>query len=128
MPDIHARKIFTERRKELRKNSTSQELLLWQQVRNRKVGVRFYRQHSIGPYITDFYCAEKRLVIEIDGNQHLGNKEYDKERTIYLENLNYTVLRFWNSDIDKNIIEVVERIKKVITRQSGQKPCWPQPS
>ncbi|MCC2631153.1 MAG: uncharacterized protein K0S38_962 [Candidatus Paceibacter sp.] len=115
MPNIHTRKDFTERRKELRRNSTPEELILWQQVRNKKLGFRFERQHSIGPYIVDFYCPKKKLIIELDGSQHLENKEYDETRTDYLETQGYKVLRFWNNEVNQNIIEVVEIIKNHIT-------------
>ncbi len=108
---IHTRKVFNERRKELRRNSTPQEQLLWKIIRNKKLGVRFERQHSIGPYIVDFYCPEKKLIIEIDGNQHLNNKEYDVERSRYLEHLGYVVLRFWNNDIDKYLDKVLTQIR-----------------
>lgn len=114
MPNLHNRQLFNNRRKELRKNSTYEENLLWHNLRRNKLGYKFYRQHSIGQYILDFYCAAKRIVIEIDGQQHLENKEYDKERTLYLESLGYKVLRFWNGEINTNLKHVLEKIRSVL--------------
>ncbi|NQU99708.1 MAG: endonuclease domain-containing protein, partial [Parcubacteria group bacterium] len=74
-------------------------------------GYKFRRQHSIGKYIVDFYCPKKRLIIELDGSQHIDNKQHDKERDNYLSNFNYSVLRFYNSDINNNIEGVVLKIK-----------------
>lgn len=103
---------FKDRRKDLRKNSTPQEIILWARLRRDQLGVTFRRQHSIGPYIADFYCAEKKLVIEIDGNQHLENKEYDAERTNYFNVLGIRELRFWNNEVNTNIEGVVMRIEE----------------
>jgi very-short-patch-repair endonuclease len=66
----------------------------------------------VGPYILDFYCAEKRIGIELDGFQHLENKDYDKERDNYLLMNDIKILRFWNSEISGNIDEVLNKIKK----------------
>lgn len=71
---------------------------------------KFKRQHSIGHFIADFYCAEKKLVIELDGSQHLDNVEYDRERGDYFESLNIKVIRFWNNEVNKNIEGVVRKI------------------
>jgi len=69
------------RRQELRKNQTEAEDILWQNIRNRKINsLKFYRQYGIGPYILDFFCAEVRLAIELDGEQHKDAVEYDQER------------------------------------------------
>ncbi len=101
--------------RELRKNMTSQEQKLWKILKNKSFyGYRFRRQYPIGSYIVDFICREKKLVIEIDGGQHNQNDdiEYDKKRTIYLNSLGYKVIRFWNNDIDKNIVGVYEELKR----------------
>jgi very-short-patch-repair endonuclease len=100
---------FKDRRKELRKRSTPEEHLLWAKLRAGQLGYKFRRQHSIGPYIADFYCSEKKLIIELDGNQHLDNKGYDLERTNYFESLDIKVLRFWNDEIN-NIEKIISRI------------------
>ncbi|MFA6586279.1 MAG: endonuclease domain-containing protein [Candidatus Paceibacterota bacterium] len=102
------------RRRELRKKQTKQEEILWQCIRNRKLGVKFKRQYSIGGYVLDFYCPEIKLAIEIDGIQHSKKEEvlYDQERTEYLEILGCKVLRFKNLELENNLGKVLLRIKK----------------
>lgn len=88
---------------------------MWKILRNSNMNnIKFRRQYPIGNYIADFVCIEKMLIIEIDGGQHNqdADKQYDTERTKYLENRGFKVLRFWNSDINKNISGVYEEIKK----------------
>jgi very-short-patch-repair endonuclease len=101
-------------RQELRRKSTPQEIILWSRLRNNQLGYKFRRQHSIGKYIVDFYCPEKRLIIEIDGSQHIDS-EYDKERDRYLKNLGFKVLRFWDNDINNNLagvlLKIIENLK-----------------
>lgn len=79
---------------ELRKESTSAEKRLWARLRNNQLGVNFRRQHAIGNYIPDFCSPKAKLIIELDGSQHLEQEEYDKERTEYLESQGYKVIRF----------------------------------
>ena len=98
-------------RKYLRNNSTPYETKLWNELRNKKLGYKFRRQHGIGNYIVDLYCSKKKLAIEIDGNEHLNNKEYDRERTESFKVLGVKVLRFWNSEVDKNLEEILFKIK-----------------
>lgn len=101
------------RRKILRYNQTIAENTLWMKLRSRQIlGNKFYRQYSIGPYITDFYCPKKRLVIEIDGSGHTGeeNQIYDRERTEYFVSQDIKVMRFWNNEVTGNIEGVLERI------------------
>lgn len=105
-----------EVRRTLRKTQTKQELLLWNEIRNNQLGCKFRRQVSIGPYIADFYCQEKKLVIEIDGAQHLESKEYDKERDLYMKAFDLQVLRFWNSEIENNLSNVINKIKGVLAK------------
>src|SRR5262245_8649857 len=86
----------------LRLNATDAEMKLWQQVRNRRLGgFKFRRQASIGHHIVDFLCAEKRLVVELDGGQHAP--ELDASRTARLEALGYRVIRFWNNEVLGNV-------------------------
>ncbi len=61
----------------------------------------------VGNYIPDFVCIQKKLIVELDGSQHLEQEEYDKERTKYLESLGYKVIRFWNNDVTNNIDGVI---------------------
>jgi len=101
-------------RTKLRNDLTSEELILWSYLRKKQLNSSFRRQFSIGPYILDFYCPEKHLAIEIDGNHHKTQKqkEYDSYRTKYLKGLNIQVVRFWNQEINKNVREVVNKIKQ----------------
>ncbi len=99
------------RRKELRKNQTPQELVLWFYLKGKNMGVKFRRQHGIGTYIADFYCKEKNLVIEIDGSQHQDANEYDAKRDAYFQSLGIQVLRFWNNEINTNIEGVLMKIR-----------------
>ena len=112
MQAIHNIKKLFYRRKDLRNNSTPQEILLWLKLKNSQLGFKFRRQHSIGGYITDFYCPEKKLVIEIDGSQHFEkeNEEYDKNRSAYFEGLGIKVLRFTNAEINTNMNGVLLEI------------------
>jgi len=87
----------------LRKELTSAERKLWAHLRNNRLGVTFRRQHAIGNYIPDFCSPEARLIIELDGSQHLEQEEYDQERTEFLEEQGYKVIHFWNSDVMKDI-------------------------
>ena len=92
---------------ELRKEPTPAEAKLWSQIRNDQLGVNFRRQHAIGNYIPDFVCIQKKLIIELDGNQHLEQEEYDQDRTKYLESQGYKVIRFWNNEVMNNIEGVI---------------------
>src|SRR3972149_6711335 len=115
MPLIYNKTGIKERRRELRKNQTDVERLLWKQIRNKNFfGLKFFRQYSVGAYIVDFYCPTLKLAIELDGGQHAeeGNKEYDKIRTDYLKSMGIKVMRFWNNDVIHNIEGVLEEIKK----------------
>ena len=110
MKTVHNITKLLERRKELRNKSTPEEILLWLQLKNSKLGFKFRRQHSLGGYIVDFYCREKLLVVELDGSQHLSNKEYDKERENFFKLLGIKTLRFWNNEVSKNPEEVINKI------------------
>jgi len=104
-------KKMIEASRELRKSSIDAEQLLWQLLRNRKFyGYRFKRQYVIKPYIVDFFCSSSKLIIELDGSQHLDNKEYDDNRTLYLECLGYGVIRFWNNEVLQSLNFVLEVI------------------
>jgi len=94
----------------LRQTQTPQEIILWSKLRNNQLGFKFKRQYSVGPYVLDFYCSSKKLAIEIDGSQHLENKEYDRQRSDYLSVFNIKVIRFWNNEININIDGVVLKI------------------
>lgn len=112
-----------QRARELRKRQTPSEDLLWRNLRNRKLnGVKFLRQHPViyennnGSYqffIPDFYCVEKKLVVELDGKIHDFQKEYDKNRDIILSELGLTVLRFKNEEL-KDVEQVLNKIKQYL--------------
>ncbi len=102
-------------RKQLRKNSTPEETILWDYLRNNNLGFKFRRQYGISGYILDFYCSSKRLGIELDGLQHLKNQEYDNNRTKLFNDLDIKILRFWNSEVNENLEEVIKKIKEELT-------------
>jgi very-short-patch-repair endonuclease len=76
--------------------------------------VHFRNQHAIGNYIVDFCAARKKLIIELDGSQHLEQAEYDEERTKYLETRGYKVLRFWNNDVMNQLETVLQTIRNAL--------------
>ena len=101
-------------RRKLRNSATPQEIILWSRLKNKRLGYKFRRQHSIGKYIVDFYCADKKLIIEVDGSQHIDSA-YDAEREVYLKNLGFEVLRFWDNDVNNNLegvlLKIIENLK-----------------
>jgi very-short-patch-repair endonuclease len=107
-----------EKRIVLRKQETPEEKILWEILRNKKLGYKWKRQVSIGVYVADFYCREKGLVIELDGNHHVTNKEYDLIREEYFKSTGVTTLRFWNYEIHNNI----KLVKDMIIEKSKQLP------
>jgi very-short-patch-repair endonuclease len=96
-----------EKARELRKELTPTERKLWVYLRGDNLGVNFRRQHAIGNYITDFCSPKAKLIIELDGSQHLDQEEYDEERTKYFQSLGYRVIRFWNNQITNEIENVI---------------------
>ena len=103
-----------ERARQLRKNPTDAERLLWRKLRFWQVGgLKFRRQQPLGRYI-DFICLEKRLVIEVDGGQYSEQVAYDVERDIWLRDQGFNLLRFWNHDALKNIDGVIEVVVKTL--------------
>jgi len=108
---IHPSFILISR--DLRKNQTPHEKKLWRLLRNRRFqGFKFHRQFVLGPYIVDFCCYEKRLVIELDGGGHNdpAQENDDHQRDAYFREKGYTVLRFWNHELDKNEAGVLDKI------------------
>jgi very-short-patch-repair endonuclease len=97
----------------LRRPLTESEQVLWAALRdNRLQGIKFRRQHPFGPYVLDFFCVQARLVIELDGSIHdrPEQKEYDRERTDYLEAQGLRVLRFRNEEVADKLDEVMKKI------------------
>ena len=109
-------KLLLENAKMNRRYMTPAESALWECLRNKNLGVRFRRQHPVFNYIPDFVCLEKQLVVEVDGGYHfIGNQQVsDDERTQYLNQYGFEVIRFTNDEVLGNIDEVLDRIKKVI--------------
>jgi very-short-patch-repair endonuclease len=106
-------KRLKELSRELRKNMTDAEKLIWSRIRRKQLkGYQFYRQKNIGNYIVDFYCPAAKLIVEIDGGQHYSKEgtEKDKVRDNYVSRLGFTVLRFSDREVLKNINGVLERI------------------
>ena len=101
---------------ELRKEQTPAEAKLWAYLRTlREDGIHFRRQHAVGPYIADFCAPRVKLIIELDGSQHLDQEEYDTERTAFFQAKGFRVLRFWNSDVMNKINDVMGVILEAIS-------------
>ena len=115
--------------KTLRNNMTPWERKLWYEFL-RNYPIRFQRQKAIGNFIADFYCAKARLVIELDGDGHYTSEqaEKDKNRTKELENMNLTVLRIYNLDIDRNFSDVCEYIDLAVKKSLPQSASLTAPS
>ncbi len=113
--NIPIRKPLPNARK-LRKDMPSAEQRLWYFIRRKQLGgLRFRRQHTIGPYIADFVCVEAKLVIELDGEQHGlgGAPEHDEKRNAFMESEEWAVVRFWNNEVYDTIDDVLEMILDV---------------
>ncbi|MBI2792649.1 MAG: endonuclease domain-containing protein [Gammaproteobacteria bacterium] len=107
--------MLNDRARTLRKKSTEAEKYMWNSLRDRRLeNFKFNRQFIIAPYIVDFICREKMLIIEIDGGHHNEQIEYDKERTYFLEAMGYQVLRFWNNEVITNHENVLEAILEAL--------------
>ena len=107
-------KIFG-RAKQLHRNMTEAESKLWTQLRAHRMGdVHFRNQHAIGNYIVDFRAPRKKLIIELDGSQHLDQKEYDEARAAFLKSKGYRIMRFWNNDVLNNIDSVLRVIYEAL--------------
>jgi type I restriction enzyme M protein len=107
------------RRRELRGRATDAERLLWRVLRMRQfVGLKFRRQHSVGHYIVDFYCADRQLAVELDGGQHftVEGLAYDRRRTAYLAARGIRVLRFTNSELFENTEGVMGMLLRGVGR------------
>ena len=100
--------------RENRKNQTEAEDIIWQEVRNSKLGFKFRRQHSIDTFIVDFICTEQKLIVEIDGEVHNETVEYDEMRTKFLNLRGFEVIRFKNDEVLTNIKRVIEEINKAL--------------
>jgi len=107
---------------------TDAERRLWRYLRNRELGGwKFRRQYPVGPYIIDFICVEKNLVIEVDGGKHAENEELDIQRSEYLNKMGYRVFRFWNNQVLQETEAVLEMILAILMNENQNSPS-PRPS
>jgi len=103
---------------------TNYEKLIWERLKGKQIcGLRFRRQHPIDIFIVDFFCHEVRLVVEIDGEIHDQQEEYDDGRSAEMEKFGIRVIRFTNSEVEKNIEVVINKIKKVVDERI-KSPPW----
>lgn len=114
------------RARELRQPQTPAETKIWAHLRHRQLGdFKFRRQHPIGRFVADFYCAACRLVIEIDGDSHTGQGEYDVARSAWLSEQGYEVIRFTNRDVFRHLDAVLEAILHKCQDLSAPTPSPP---
>jgi len=113
----------------LRKEMTPSECKLWRILRGRRIGgLKFRRQEPIDRYFADFVCYEARLIVELDGDSHLGREEYDRERENYLKSQGFCVIRFENFETKLTENAVVERILTACREHGILFPLTPNPS
>ena len=118
MPPKRSTAKMMRRAVELRREPTPAEARLWKHLRSKAmVSTHFRRQYAIDNYIVDFYAPRAKLVIEVDGSQHIDLHEYDIERTEFLKSKGYRVLRFWNNDVINNIQSVMSEIMRTISEK-----------
>jgi very-short-patch-repair endonuclease len=107
----------------LRQRQTDVEQLLWYRLRDRRLaGYKFRRQLPIGTYIADFVCMSARLIVEIDGGQHAANAVYDEQRSDFLRQEGFTVMRFWNNEVLKNPGGVLTTILVELKKREAPSP------
>ena len=108
----------------LRKSMTIPEKLLWDKLKEKQIyGLRFRRQHPIEFFIADFYCHQIRLVVEIDGEIHNQQEEYDDGRSAEMEKFFIKIIRFINYEVENEIDEVIEKITNIVN-QRLKSPPW----
>lgn len=110
MTQVYNRTSEKEKRRRLRNNMTEPEIILWSRLKSRQLsGFKFRRQYSVGPFVLDFYCPEKKLAIEVDGGGHFSDEgvEYDRMRQSVIEQFGIHFLRFTNADVVKNLYGVL---------------------
>ena len=101
---------------------TAAEQFLWQRIRRNQLGGRkFRRQFSIGPYIVDFICLKARLIVELDGSQHMQQRAHDRRRDAWLHTQGFKVLRFWDNDVFREIDGVLETILEALDHSPSPK-------
>ena len=121
-----ASKQLINRAKELRKQQTDAEMLLWNALRSHRFsGLKFRRQHPVKWFIADFYCQEVKLIIEVDGGIHAtpDQSAYDAGRTAEIEELGLKIIRFTNEEILTNLEFVLQKIEETIQLPTSPSPC-----
>ncbi len=117
---VNKKQVLRDLARDMRKNPTLAEKILWRELRNRNLGgFKFRRQHVIYPFIVDFYCAKVKLVIELDGGIHKTQKDYDQARSQYLEERGIRVIRFRNEEIFEHSSGVLSNILKACETNEG---------
>ena len=118
MHRIHPK--IRKRVRRLRRDQTPEENIMWARLRGRRLsGLKFYRQHPIGPFIADFCCPEHRLVVELDGGDHTGQQDTDQRRTDWLSSQGYTAIRFTNQEVQRQPEAVLVAIRQACLGDEG---------
>ena len=113
-----------EKARILRRNMTNHEKILWERLNNKQIcNIRFRRQHPIDLFISDFYCHAARLVVEIDGEIHLRQKEYDEGRSAEMDKYYIKVIRFTNKQIETEIEDIINKITNEV-KSRIESPPW----
>ncbi len=121
--------------RQMRKSLTNAEKTLWSLLRSRKLkDFKFRRQHPIGPYIADFCCLQKRVIVELDGAHHLSQKQEDQKRTEFLMEQEFSIIRFWNAQVEQEpeavlerIVSTLENIQRRLTLARAKMYQWTSP-
>jgi very-short-patch-repair endonuclease len=111
---------FIERAREMRSQPNDAEAMVWHALRNRKLGgFKFRRQYAIGNYIADFYCAEAKLIIELDGKTHDGKEDFDANRNAWMESQGLYVLRVPNLELNGALEQFLKLVWQICVERSG---------
>ncbi len=114
-----------QRARELQRSQTEAERVFWNHVRGRRLsGFKLRRQHPIVPFVVDFVCLDRRLIIELDGGQHAEDVEEDQKGSVFLESQGYRILRFWNTEVFEKMEGVLQTVLTVLNEASPS----PRPS
>jgi very-short-patch-repair endonuclease len=126
MPARNSTPVIKHKALELRHHMTDAEIKLWACLRAHQMeDIHFRRQHAIGNYVVDFCTPRKKLIIEVDGGQHLEQQEYDVERTAFFESKGYKVIRFWNHEVMNDLDTVMLAIFHALNLETS--PSQPSP-
>ena len=119
----------TSKARQMRKQSTDAERVLWSKLRDRRIiDFKFRRQFPTGRYIVDFVCRKHSLIIEIDGGHHADQQSYGTIRTEWLQSQGFEVLRYWDNDVLTQLDSVLESIGNALEKRGASYSPSPQPS